>query len=423
MNSITKILRRVNVNINRCAYVTAADAQEKTKQVREWHILKYGSLDDLVYKENSEKPRISEPTEVMIKVHAASVNPIDVAMIKGYGSTFLNLARACGNGWEFPLVLGRDFVGEVVQKGMNVPERDARLGQLVWGVVPVHKQGSHRDYVVVNKNFIADKPTNVLDTDATGFLYAGMTAWSGIFVSGMLGGPLAIATGTGGGKYKNVLVLGASGGVGSIATQILLAEQANVTATCSPDAIPFVDSLGAVPNVLDYTANDYYQKLSSCGPFDLVLDCAGRGPDYAQELPCTFHTYVTFSSPTLRNMDDMGLIAGNVKNLADLFISNIKTLGAKKAVVKWAYFIPAPQGLKYLGNLVRSGQLTSVTSTVFHFENANLAYKRVEEKHLRGKIVLDFMNSVPLEQTMKSETIPQKERETKNEEKPKEIQN
>lgn len=53
------------------------------------------------------------------------------------------------------LVVGRDFVGEVVQKGMNVPEREARLGQLVWGIMPVHKQGSHRDFVVANKNYVS----------------------------------------------------------------------------------------------------------------------------------------------------------------------------------------------------------------------------------------------------------------------------
>lgn len=51
-------------------------------------------------------------------------------------------------------MVGRDFVGEVVQKGMNVSEREARLGQLVWGVIPVHKPGSHRDYVVVHKNYV-----------------------------------------------------------------------------------------------------------------------------------------------------------------------------------------------------------------------------------------------------------------------------
>lgn len=208
-------------------------------------------------------------------------------------------------------------------------------------------------------------------------------------MSGNLGGPLGIA-GSGGGKHKSVLVLGASGGVGSIATQILLAEGAHVTATCSTDAVPFVGGLGPIPNIIDYTSEDYAEHLSSLGPFDLVLDCAGRGSDYAKELPCPFHTYVTFSSSTLKNMDDMGLIAGNVKSIADLIKSNIESFGAKKGIVKWAYFLPAPQAITYLRNLIMDGRLSSVTSAVFPFENADLAYKRVEEKHLRGKVVLDF---------------------------------
>lgn len=218
-----------------------------------------------------------------------------------------------------------------------------------------------------------------------------MTAWSGIYVSGNLGGPFGIA-GSGGGKHKNVLVLGASGGVGSIATQILLAEGANVTVTCSTDALPFVQNLGSIPNIIDYTSEDHTKHLSNLGPFDLVLDCAGKGSDYAKELPCQFHSYVTFSSPTLRNTDEMGLIAGNVKNIADLIKSNVESIGAKKGIVKWAYFLPAPQALNYLRRLVMDGRLSPVTSSVFAFENADLAYKRVEEKHLRGKVVLDFIN-------------------------------
>lgn len=100
MNSLPKILKRIQ--LNRRWYVTAL--QDKNNRVREWHVLRYGNLDEeLIYKEDCKKPHIKEPSEVMIKVLAASVNPIDVAMIKGYGSNFLNLTRKCTNGTEFPL--------------------------------------------------------------------------------------------------------------------------------------------------------------------------------------------------------------------------------------------------------------------------------------------------------------------------------
>lgn len=105
MNSLTKVLKRLNLIVARRGYVTAAieKYQDKRKRVREWHVQKYGNLDDLVFRDDCRKPRITEATEVMIKVHAASVNPIDVAMIKGYGSNFLNLSRKCMNQPEFPL--------------------------------------------------------------------------------------------------------------------------------------------------------------------------------------------------------------------------------------------------------------------------------------------------------------------------------
>lgn len=111
MNSLTKVLKRVKVNLNRAGYVTTSVQKyqkDKRNLVREWHVLRYGNLDELVYKDDGKKPRITESNEVMIKVHAASVNPIDVAMIKGYGSNFLNLSRKCTNNSEFPLgKLGR----------------------------------------------------------------------------------------------------------------------------------------------------------------------------------------------------------------------------------------------------------------------------------------------------------------------------
>lgn len=71
-------------------------------------------------------------------------------ILEGYGASVLNTMRSESN-IEFPLTLGRDFCGEIVQKGLGVSSRDLDVGDEVWGVCPVHQQGSHAEYVVVER--------------------------------------------------------------------------------------------------------------------------------------------------------------------------------------------------------------------------------------------------------------------------------
>lgn len=293
-------------------------------------------------------------------------------------------------------VLGRDFVGEVVQRGMGVKDKDVEIGTTVWGVVPVHKPGCHRDFIAINKNYISKKPTNLTDVDASGILYAGLTACSGIFVTANFGGPQCAVTSQGGGRNKSVLVLGAAGGVGSMAVQILMAEGAIVTATCSTDAVELVKGLG-VSNVIDYRAETANTQIADSGPFDLVLDCAGKSSNYATKIPCEFRQYVTYSSPLLRNVDDHGLFGGNVKNLLELIENNVTSLGSQKGAVKWGYFVPAPNGIEYLKRLVETNRLRPITQAVYPFTAADLAYKQVEDGHLRGKIIIDLVNGVKVD--------------------------
>ena len=62
--------------------------------------------------------------------------------------------RFCGEGTEFPLILGRDFTGTVVQKGMGVNNSNLKVGSKIWGVVPVHQQGCHAEYVIVDESCV-----------------------------------------------------------------------------------------------------------------------------------------------------------------------------------------------------------------------------------------------------------------------------
>lgn len=234
---------------------------------------------------------------------------------------------------------------------------------------------------------ISHKPSTLDTTEAAGILYAGLTAWSGLFITGQLGGISGALTSQGGGSGKRICILGASGGVGSIATQIARAENVEVVASCSADAFSLVQSLGA-DRVIDYTAPDSNEQLRDNGPYDIILDCAGRGVDYATQVPWKFDQYITFTSPMLRNFDAHGMGIGLFKNIFSLVESNLQTVSKHRGVTKWAFIVPAPQGIEYLRKLVERGRLTSVVDSVYDFDSTTDAYQKVVDGHLRGKVVI-----------------------------------
>lgn len=202
-----------------------------------------------------------------------------------------------------------------------------------------------------------------------------------------MGGIIGAITSQGGGRGKRICILGASGGVGTIATQIAKAENLEIVATCSKDALKMVESLGA-NYVIDYKDSESNDLLRDLGPFDIVLDCAGLGDEYATKLPTKFDQFITFSSPMLRNIDSNGIGMGFFKNIANLLESNVQTLTKYRALSKWAYFVPAPQGIEYLKKQVDRNKIIPVIDSVWDFNATNDAYQRVADGSLRGKVIL-----------------------------------
>lgn len=291
---------------------------------------------------------------------------------------------------EFPLTLGRDFVGTVVHKGLGIKQSDLKIGDKIWGVVPVHLQGCHAEYVCIDKCYVSKKPEQLSDIDAAAVLYAGLTAWSGLLITGQLGGLMGALCPHSGNRGKKVLVLGGSGGVGSLAIQILIAEGCEVVTTCSSDAIGLIKNLG-IEKVIDYTSDECDGTLIHESPYDIILDCAGKGSDYAAALPWTFRNYVTFSSPLLKNFDQYGLVAGGIRNARGLITQNLSALSGQGSV-KWGYFMPSQTGIEYLKNLVENRKLLPIIDSTFTFDTLVEAYQRVQDGHLRGKVVVDYTN-------------------------------
>uniref|UniRef100_A0A8C3JA79 Reticulon 4 interacting protein 1 n=1 Tax=Calidris pygmaea TaxID=425635 RepID=A0A8C3JA79_9CHAR len=147
-----------------------------------WVIDRYGRNDVLRFTRDMVFPTISFPNEVIIKVHAASLNPIDLSMRSGYGATALNMKRdplkIKSVDTEFPLTLGRDVSGVVMECGLSVSY--FKPGDEVWAAIPPWKQGTLSEFVVASGNEVSFKPKCLSHTEAASLPYVGLTAWSAV---------------------------------------------------------------------------------------------------------------------------------------------------------------------------------------------------------------------------------------------------
>ena len=127
-----------------------------------------------------------------VRVHAASVNPLDLAMSRGYGQVLLSMANmATSIGIDrlhydrLPLTLGRDFVGEVISVGHSVVR--FKPGDLVWGIVPPYYDGgSHSDHLITPEGSVWYKPKNLSAVEAASLPYVALTAWSALVNFGQI---------------------------------------------------------------------------------------------------------------------------------------------------------------------------------------------------------------------------------------------
>jgi len=357
--------------------------------MRAWQINKYGGPHELECKTNVAVPTIRSPFDVLIEVWASSVNPLDVGMTDGYGSSFFGALRTFDQMTlfpsEFPLTIGRDFSGIVRETGQAV--KNFKQGDEVVGIVGLHKQGTHSEYTIGSSCLLSKKPSNLSHVEAASIAYAGLTAWSALRI---IGGIQPYAA-----RGKRALVLGGSGGVGTLAIQLLKSWGIQVTTVVNADAIPLVTSLGA-DYAIDYSQPQWERSLKELKGFDIVLNCTAT-------LPATFGIdlmkvwsnakYIHLLSPLLRNINAYGLPIGLLNSALELGYDNARSL-SNGQTYRWAYVLPSKSGLDKLMDMASIGQLQPVIEKVFPFEQTVQAFEKVKAGHARGKTVINMKAEV-----------------------------
>ncbi|XP_046365433.2 reticulon-4-interacting protein 1 homolog, mitochondrial-like [Haliotis rufescens] len=348
-----------------------------------WQIHQYGGNEEFTLSHTAKVPTIHSPDELLIEVHAASVNPIDVRMRGGYGEVMLNVMRKMlgkpKSGSEFPLTLGRDFSGVVLETGKLVT--DFKPGDQVWGAVGAHRQGTHAQLLVTSQKEISKKPKTLDHLEAASIPYVAVTSWTALCEVGELKESSVAG--------KRILVHAGSGGIGTFSIQLLSSWGADVTTTCSTDAVEFVTSLGA-NTVIDYKTQDVQAELQKLDKFDVVLDTlGGETPNFSLDLLTKYKNakYISLVTPFLRNADAYGLVKGSVKTAVDIFKD--VTGGFKDGrSYRWAVFVPNGRALRKVAEMVDNSDIKPVVEKVFEFEEVPKAFEKIATGHSRGKTVI-----------------------------------
>ncbi|XP_017267501.1 reticulon-4-interacting protein 1 homolog, mitochondrial [Kryptolebias marmoratus] len=349
-----------------------------------WVIDQYGTNGVLRCTDEIVIPAFNSANEVLIKVNAAGLNPLDVSMRGGYGATLLNLRRdplsvmnTCS---EFPLILGRDLSGVVVDCGSGVTH--FAPGDEVWAAIPPWKQGSLAEYVTLTEYEVSHKPKSLSHVEAASIPYVANTALSALVSAGGLCRENA--------SDKRVLITGASGGVGTFSIQLLKAWGAHVTVTCSQNAEGLVRGLGA-DEVVDYTAGDVAEQLDVMEKFDFILDNVGGDTEqWASGLlkPWSGAKHVTLVSPLLLNTDSMGLLDGMFRALFSLHNRAFQNVISNGVFYRWAFYAPDGPALDDVCRLVDTGKILPVVEAQFSFAQVPQAFQKLEDGHSRGKTVI-----------------------------------
>lgn len=274
--------------------------------------------------------------EVLVKVHAAGVNPVDWKIRNGAGIR-MNL--------ELPIMLGGEIAGTIEKVGDNVT--DFKEGDAVYGII---KTGGFAEYAIAKSGEIALKPKSLDFKHAAAIALGGLTAWQSIFDLADLE------------SGQRILITGASGGVGSLAVQFAKAKGAYVIGTASGDNEEFVRSLGA-NEFIDYKKQNFEKIVRDV---DVVFDTVG-GDTFEKAFQVLKKGGFLVTSVAFPNEE------------------KAREISIKAARV---FCKPNAEELAAISKLVKEGKLKARIATVLPFAEVKKALDLSESGRANGKIVL-----------------------------------
>lgn len=309
---------------------------------------------------NIEKPVLADH-QILVKVHAASVNPVDGHTLRG------SLIMRPMSGMRKPkdINVGVDVSGQVEAVGKNVTL--FKPGDAVFGTA----RGSLAEYAVGSERGLVAKPDNITFEQAGGVAVAGLTALQGLRDHGKLQ------------AGQKVLINGASGGVGTFAVQIAKALGAEVTAVCSTRNVDLVRSLGA-DHVIDYTKENFTKGDKK---YDLLFDLVGNHSRSERKGVLTPNGLCVLAG--------VGGAGKHPETKGRIVASLTTALFSRFSDRKFAFYITQTNSadLNTLRELMQSGKVTPVIDRTYPLTEAPEAIRYLEQGHARGKVIITVASS------------------------------
>jgi NADPH:quinone reductase-like Zn-dependent oxidoreductase len=316
----------------------------------------YGSPDVLSLAE-VEKPIVSG-RNVLVKVHASSINSADWRLMRG--TPFL--VRLMYGGLRKPKIqtLGVDFAGRVEAVGPEVTQ--FQPGDEVFGELSEYGFGGFAEYVCAAETALVRKPMNITFEQAATVPDAAIAALQALRDCGQLQ------------SGQRVLINGASSGVGGFAVQIAKAFGAEVTAVCHPNKMEMVRTIGA-DHIIDYTQTDVTQQGQQ---YDLIVDMAA-------------YRSVFDYLPILTRSGSYVLVGGSISRLFQvmLFFGPWISRTSQRSV-KCLTSKPNQADLMVLSDLLEAGKIVPFIDRSYPLSEVPIAIRYVEERHVQGKVAINI---------------------------------
>ena len=317
-------------------------------------------------------PKTLKPNEVLIRVHATSVNALDWRLYTAQPA-FLRCLLGCFQP-RYPTILGADVAGRIVACGSDVNTMDADDDAADSGKQPIQwkvgdeviadasaetRFGAMAEYVVISASFLVRKPPSLSFAQVAGLPMAAHTAWEALHAGGSIE------------AEESVLVNGASGGVGLYAVQLAAAMGARVTAVCSASKFDLVKQGGAV-DAVDHKTVDF-TSLSPNKRFQKIIDIHATRPFSAiNRVLHPMGKYIVLGGPVSTLFKFVFVSAWNSRVVVVSSEANVENLGT---LVEW----------------MKEGKIKTFVDRVVPLSEAASAVKHVESGQVRGKVIVSVL--------------------------------
>lgn len=304
--------------------------------------------------------------DVLIRVHAASVNALDTKIRRGEFKVILP--------YRLPLILGNDLAGTVERVGAGVSQ--FKPGDEVYARPDDDRIGTFAEFIAISAASVALKPHNLTMVEAASLPLVALTAWQALVETAQLK------------PGQKVFIQAGSGGVGTVAIQLAKHLGAFVATTTSTANVAWVKDLGA-DVVIDYRQQDFAMALRD---YDVVLNSLGKDElERSLQILKPGGHLISISGPPTPTFATARGLAWPLKQVMRLLSRGIRSKAKRKGVTYSFVFMRADGAqLGTITSLVESGAIVPVIDRVFPFEDTQGALAHVESGRAKGKVVVEL---------------------------------